>query len=51
VMHAPGEPWRFGALVLTTLVYSNSFGTGFAIDNRRLILEDPRIQAATALRI
>lgn len=32
---------------LTLLAYSNSFGTGFALDNRMLILGDPRIRQAT----
>jgi len=36
--------------VLTLLclaVYSNGFGTGFALDNRQLILRDPRVHALT----
>jgi protein O-mannosyl-transferase len=37
-----------GALcVLTLLAYANSFGGGFAMDNRGLLLEDPRIREAT----
>lgn len=33
--------------VVTLVAYSNSFHAGFVIDNRYLILEDPRIRAAT----
>ena len=33
--------------VLTSLVYSNSFQAGFALDNRRLLLQDPRIREAS----
>ena len=33
--------------VLTALVYSNSFRSGFVFDNRPLILQDPRVHAAT----
>lgn len=34
--------------VLTSLVYSNSFRSGFVFDNRPLILQDPRVHSATA---
>ncbi len=40
-----------GAAVLCAIViaaYSNSFGAGFAFDSRQLILQDPRVHAATA---
>jgi tetratricopeptide (TPR) repeat protein len=33
---------------VTLLAYSNSFHTGFVLDNRYLILRDPRIHAATS---
>ena len=33
---------------MTLAVYSNSFGSGFVMDNRGLILEDSRVRAATA---
>ncbi len=36
-----------GLCLLTLAVYSNSFGAGFAMDNRGLILQDVRIRAAT----
>src|SRR5581483_11965757 len=34
--------------LLTLLAYSNSFGGGFVLDNRGLILNDPRIREASA---
>jgi protein O-mannosyl-transferase len=37
--------------VVTLLAYSNSFHTGFVIDNHFLILNDPRIRQATAANI
>ncbi len=37
-----------GLCLVTLAVYSNSFGAGFVMDNRGLILEDARIRAATA---
>ena len=37
-----------GLCLLTLAVYSNSFGAGFAMDNRGLILQDARVRAATA---
>ncbi len=40
-----------GLCLLTLAVYSNSFGAGFAMDNRGLILQDARIRAATAENI
>lgn len=40
---------QIAALVLLALVaYSNSFHTGFVLDNRGLILNDPRIRDASA---
>src|SRR5438093_465077 len=32
---------------MTSLAYSNSFQAGFALDNKRLLLKDVRIQEAT----
>ncbi len=37
--------------LLTLLAFSNSFSTGFALDNQMLILGDKRIQAANASNI
>jgi tetratricopeptide (TPR) repeat protein len=34
--------------ILTLLAYSNSFHAGFVLDNKGLILDDPRIRAATS---
>jgi len=34
-------------LLLTLLAYSNSFQSGFVLDNRPLLLQDPRIQEAS----
>jgi hypothetical protein len=36
-----------GLCLLTLAVYSNTFGAGFAMDNRGLILQDARVRAAT----
>ena len=36
-----------GLCILTLLAYSNSFSAGFALDNRGLLLEDPRIREAS----
>jgi hypothetical protein len=36
---------------LTLLAYANSFPTGFPLDNRFLILEDPRLAAATSANL
>jgi hypothetical protein len=33
---------------LTLMAYGNSFVSGFALDNRGILLEDPRIRAATS---
>ena len=33
--------WLFALFALTLLAYANSFQTGFPLDNRFLILEDP----------
>jgi len=38
----------FALFALTLLAYANSFQTGFPLDNRYLILEDPRLTAPTA---
>ena len=50
---APGiwrpHGWRIAVLwILSLATYSNSFQSGFVLDNRSLILEDPRVHAATA---
>jgi tetratricopeptide (TPR) repeat protein len=37
--------------VLTLLAFSNSFSAGFTLDNKGLLLEDPRIQQLTAENI
>src|SRR5262249_41354404 len=37
-----------GLCLVTLVVYSNSFGAGFVMDNRGLILQDVRVRAATA---
>jgi tetratricopeptide (TPR) repeat protein len=36
-----------GLILATVLAYSNSFSSGFVLDNQTLLLEDPRIQAAS----
>src|ERR1039458_2978619 len=36
-----------GLCAAALLVYSNSFGAGFVLDNKALILEDPRLREAT----
>ena len=46
------SPWRDARLllaigVLIALAYSNSFGAGLVIDNRILILNDPRLRSAS----
>ena len=38
-------------LVLMLLAYSNSFGGGFVLDNRGLLINDERIRAATASNV
>jgi tetratricopeptide (TPR) repeat protein len=44
-----GRWWAGAALAVVTLVaFSNSFSTGFALDNQVLILGDTRIQSASA---
>jgi len=53
---APATPRYYFAAVLalsllTLLAFSNSFSTGFALDNQTLLLGDTRIQAATAANI
>jgi hypothetical protein len=55
VRERPAEPARpyptwlvpLALLLLCTAAYANSFGVGFALDNRQLILRDPRVQAIT----
>jgi hypothetical protein len=37
--------------VLTLLAFSNSFSTGFALDNQMLILGDTRVQTASAANV
>ncbi|MEO8370660.1 MAG: hypothetical protein ABI806_15865 [Candidatus Solibacter sp.] len=37
-----------GLCLVTLAAYSNSFGAGFVMDNRGLILQDTRVHAATA---
>jgi hypothetical protein len=37
-----------GLCALTLLAYANSFGAGFTLDNRGLLLEDPRVREASA---
>ena len=37
-----------GLGVLVLVAYANSFGAGFTLDNRLLLLDDPRIRAATS---
>ena len=50
---APAAPVQVGWMIavgLTLLclaVYANAFGAGFALDNRQLILRDPRVHALT----
>lgn len=41
----------FVLCAITLLAYSNSFNAGFAMDSRRLLLDDPRIREATAQNI
>src|ERR1039458_5479167 len=36
-----------GLCATALLAFANSFGAGFAMDNKALILEDPRLRAAT----
>ena len=36
-----------GLCAAALLAFANSFGAGFALDNKALILEDPRLQLAT----
>jgi protein O-mannosyl-transferase len=38
-------------VAVTLMAFSNSFGTGFALDNRMLLLSDPRIQDASAANV
>lgn len=37
--------------VVALLAYSNSFGAGFALDNKPLLLQDPRIKEASSVNI
>src|SRR5581483_1317645 len=51
---APARPARSAALralglcAIAIAAYANSFAAGFAFDSRALILQDPRVHAATA---
>jgi hypothetical protein len=38
-------------LGFTALVYSNSFGVGFPVDNNDIILQDPRVPTVTSLTL
>src|SRR5262249_35049655 len=40
-----------GLVALTLAAFSNSFSTGFALDNQALLLGDPRIQVANSENI
>jgi hypothetical protein len=40
-----------GLILVTLLAYSNSFRAGFAMDNRGLLLEDPRIRLSTRANV
>ena len=40
-----------GLCVLVLAAYANSFPTGFALDSRQLVLNDPRVHAVTAENI
>src|ERR1700734_3360933 len=44
-------PAAFGLVLLTLLVYSNSFQGGFVLDNRGLLLNDPRLRDASSANI
>jgi hypothetical protein len=48
--HFDRTSWGIAAALalLCLLAYSNSFEVGFPLDNRQLILRDPRVHAATA---
>ena len=53
---APPRDWRnlwvvAALLAASLLVYSNSLTGGFVFDNKGIILQDPRIQAATSQNI
>jgi hypothetical protein len=37
-----------GLIAIALTAYANSFNAGFALDNRGLLLEDPRLRAATS---
>jgi len=41
----------FALALATLLAYSNSFSTGFALDNQTLVLEDTRVQTASAANL
>ena len=45
--HCVGMVFPRGLALLCLAVYSNAFGAGFALDNRQLILRDPRVHAFT----
>jgi len=41
-------PAALALVILSLLAFSNSFDGGFVLDNRGLILNDPRLRAATS---
>lgn len=47
-LHVPWWVAAVGLVLLCVAAYANSFGAGFALDNRQLILNDPRVHAFTA---
>lgn len=48
----PRDLWAIAALCgLTVAAFANSFGAGFALDNKGLILDDARVHAATGENI
>jgi protein O-mannosyl-transferase len=48
----PAHAWRIAALwLLCALAYSNSFSTGFVLDNRPIILEDARVHSVSAQNV
>jgi hypothetical protein len=47
----PHFPAGLGLFFLTLLAYANSFDGGFVLDNKGLILNDPRLREATAANL
>jgi tetratricopeptide (TPR) repeat protein len=46
--NSTNQPWLWvGLPILIVIAYSNSFDTGFTLDNKQLILNDARVHAAT----